>query len=360
MDPQNHGVTTDVSDRDAPRARTTGPLHGVTVIELAGLGPCPFAGMILAEMGADVIRVDRPPTGPGSRSVEMLGRGKRSMVLDLRTAAGRDTVLGLCAGADVLIEGFRPGVAERLGVGPDQVRERNPRLVYGRMTGWGQTGPAANTAGHDITYIAPTGALHAIGPADGAPQIPLNLVGDLGGGATYLVMGVLAALIEARTTGQGQVVDAAIVDGAAHLLGIVHSLLSDGSWRDERGVNLLDGGAPHYAVYETSDRRHMAVGALEPQFFAEFVRVLGVDIDPGDQFTVERWPALRAAFAAAFATRTQGEWTALFDGTDACVSPVLSLREAADHPQLAARRSLVEVGGVLQAMPAPRFSRHPR
>ncbi|WP_432837496.1 CaiB/BaiF CoA transferase family protein [Dactylosporangium sp. CA-092794] len=341
----------------------TGPLDGVTVVELAGIGPCPFAGMLLAEMGADVIRVDRPGGNfltPRAPEADLLGRGKRTVELDLKTPEGRERLAALCDGADVLIEGFRPGVAERLGLAPEALWERNPRLVYGRMTGWGQTGPAAHTAGHDIAYLAPTGALHAIGPAGGAPQIPLNVVGDLGGGATYLVMGVLAALLEARRTGRGQVVDAAIVDGAAHLLGIVHSLLADGRWRDERGANLLDGGAPFYAVYETADARHMAVGAIEPQFFAELVRVLGIDAGPADQLDEARWPALRERLAAAFATRTQAEWTAAFDGTDACVAPVLSLREAATHPHLAARRSLVEVEGVLQAMPAPRFSRHPQ
>ncbi|KDN21824.1 CaiB/BaiF CoA transferase family protein [Amycolatopsis rifamycinica] len=338
-----------------------GPLAGVRVVELAGLGPCPFAAMILAEMGADVIRIDRPSrgflemAGPGS---DLLGRGKRSVLLDLKRPESVRTLLDLCATADVFLEGFRPGVAERLALGPEDLWARNPRLVYGRMTGWGQSGPAAATAGHDITYIAPTGALHAIGEAGGPPQIPLNVVGDIGGGATYLVMGVLAALWEARSTGHGQVVDAAIVDGTAHMLAIVHSLLAEDRWTDQRGANLIDGGAPFYSVYRTADGRYMAVGALEPAFFAAFVRLLGVEAEPATQYDRTRWDDLRTTIADAFATRTQQEWTDIFAGSDACVAPVLSMREAAGHAQLTERRTLLEVDGVLQAMPAPRFSRH--
>ncbi|MFC8567910.1 CaiB/BaiF CoA transferase family protein [Streptomyces sp. NPDC057245] len=340
-----------------------GPLAGVRVIELAGLGPCPFAAMILAEMGADVIRIERPARGLLDMSdprADLLGRGKRSVVLDLKVPEAVDTLHRLCATADILLEGYRPGVTERLRLGPDDLRETNPRLVYGRMTGWGQEGPASHTAGHDITYIAPTGALHAIGEPDGSPRIPLNLVGDIGGGATYLVMGVLAALWEARSTGRGQVVDAAIVDGTAHMLAVVHSLLADNRWEDRRGRNLIDGGAPFYGVYRTRDARHMAVGALEPQFFATFVRLLGVDVEPAAQTDRTRWDAMRTTFANAFAERTQQEWTAVFAGSDACVAPVLSLREAAEHPHVVARRSLVTIDGVLQAAPAPRFSLHPR
>ncbi|MEV4051883.1 CaiB/BaiF CoA-transferase family protein [Amycolatopsis sp. NPDC049688] len=346
---------------EAEPETTGGPLAGVRVIELAGLGPGPFAAMILAEMGADVIRIDRPSggfldmAGPGS---DLLGRGKRSVVLDLKRPESVRTLLDLGATADVFLEGFRPGVAERLGVGPEDLWARNPRLVYGRMTGWGQNGPAAATAGHDITYIAPTGALHAIGEAGGPPQIPLNVVGDIGGGATYLVMGVLAALWEARSTGRGQVVDAAIVDGTAHMLAIVHSLLAEDRWTDQRGANLIDGGAPFYSVYRTAEGRYMAVGALEPPFFAAFVGLLGVEADPATQYDRTRWGELRTTIADAFATRTQQEWTEVFAGSDACVAPVLSLREAAGYPQLAERCTLVEVDGVLQAMPAPRFSRH--
>lgn len=355
-------TTTDTTPAP-PHHPGDGPLTGVRVIELAGLGPCQFAAMILAEMGADVICVDRPTRGlldvTDSRA-DLLGRGKRSVVLDLKTAGAVETLRDLCSTADVLIEGYRPGVTERLGLGPEQLWERNPRLVYGRMTGWGQDGPEAATAGHDITYIAPTGALHAIGTADGPPQIPLNIVGDIGGGANYLVMGVLAALWEARSSGHGQVVDAAIVDGTAHMLAIVHSLLADNRWTDQRESNLIDGGAPFYGVYRTRDDRHMAVGALEPQFFATFVRLLEVDVPPESQGDRARWNDMRAAFTTAFARRTQQDWTEVFTGTDACVAPVLSLHDAAAHPQLAARNSLVTIDGVLQAMPAPRFSRHPR
>ncbi len=333
------------------------------MIELAGLGPAPFAAMVLAEMGAEVIRIDRPrPSSLAAMptSADLLNRGKRSVVLDLKDPAGVDAVLDLCAGADVLVEGYRPGVAERLGLGPAAVQERNPALVYARMTGWGQDGPLAAAAGHDVGYIAVTGALGAIGDAGGPPQIPLNLVGDFGGGSTYLVMGVLAALVEARSTGRGQVVDAAIVDGVSHLLTVVHALLASDRWTDARGVNLLDGGTPFYAVYATADGRHMAVGALEPQFYAELLRVLDVDVDPTRQQDRTTWPALRDALAARFAERTQAEWTTVFDGTDACVAPVVSLTEAGSHPHLAGRRSLVEVDGVLQSMPAPRFSGHPQ
>jgi alpha-methylacyl-CoA racemase len=260
----------------------------------------------------------------------------------------------------VLLEGNRPGVTERLGLGPDAVWARTPRVVYARMTGWGQDGPLAATAGHDVGYIALTGALHAIGPAGGPPMIPLNLVGDFGGGSTYLVIGILAALTEAARTGRGQVVDAAIVDGASHLLAAIHAMLGSGRWADERGVNMLDGGTPYYAVYATADGGHMAVGALEPKFYAEFVRLLGVDVDPARQHDRDHWPAMRTAFAAAFASRTREEWAAVFEGTDACVAPVLGLREAARHPHIAARGSVLDHGGVLQPGTAPRFSAHPR
>lgn len=342
---------------------TAGPLSGVTVIELAGLGPAPFAAMVLAEMGAEVIRIDRPrPAALAAMppSADLLNRGKRSVVLDLKNPDAVAAVLDLCAGADVLIEGYRPGVAERLGLGPEVVHARNPAMVYGRMTGWGQDGPLATTAGHDIGYVAVTGALGAMGDAGGPPQIPLNLVGDFGGGSNYLVMGVLAALFEARATGRGQVVDAAIVDGVSHLLTVIHALLASNRWTDERGVNLLDGGTPYYAVYATSDGRHMAVGALEPQFYKELLRLLELDIDPRAQQDRDTWPALRAALTERFLTRTQAQWSEVFDGTDACVAPVVSLYEAAAHPQVASRRSLVEVDGVLQPLPAPRFSAHPQ
>ncbi|GAA4255561.1 CaiB/BaiF CoA-transferase family protein [Dactylosporangium darangshiense] len=338
-----------------------GPLRGVRVVELAGIGPGPFAAMLLADLGADVVRVDRPgpglPIGPPPGS-DLVNRGKRSVAADLKTPAGLETVLALAERAHVVLEGFRPGVAERLGVGPEHVWARNPALVYGRMTGWGQDGPLAASAGHDITYLARTGALHAIGRAGGPPQVPVNLLGDYGGGALYLVVGVLAALRAAEATGRGQVVDAAIVDGVAHLGMILHSLLAAGLWRDRRGVNLLDTGAPFYDVYETADGRHVAVGAIEPQFYAELMARLGLD-DPPEQYDVAGWPALRARLAETFRGRTRDEWASVFDGTDACVAPVLSLTEARSDPHLAARATFLEIQGVPQPAPAPRFSHTP-
>jgi alpha-methylacyl-CoA racemase len=337
-----------------------GPLAGVKVVELAGIGPGPFAGMILAELGAEVIRVDRPGGDglfPGDPGFDLLNRGKKSVLLDLRQPPAVEAALTLAGRADILIEGYRPGVAERLGLGPERCWERNPALVYGRMTGWGQTGPLAPSAGHDIGYIAITGALHAIGAAGGPPQIPVNLVGDFGGGSTYLVIGVLAALHEARSSGRGQVIDAAIVDGAAHLLTGTHALLAAGAWADERGVNLLDGGAPFYGVYETADGRHMAVGSLEGRFYGELLRGLGIDEDLAAQHDRSGWAALRERIGTVFRQRTLKEWTEIFDGTDACVAPVLSLREAAEHPHIRARATLRHHDGALQAAPAPRFSR---
>jgi alpha-methylacyl-CoA racemase len=341
---------------------SAGPLSGLRVVELAGIGPAPFAAMLLADLGADVVRVDR--LGPGSplsgdARFDLLNRGKRSIAVDLKHERGADLVLRLVERAGVLVEGFRPGVAERLGIGPDAALARNPRLVYGRMTGWGQDGPLATSAGHDITYIALTGALHAIGRAGGPPQVPLNLVGDFGGGALYLVVGVLAALREAERTGRGQVVDAAIVDATAHLTTMIHGLSAAGAWRDTRGVNLLDTGAPFYDVYETSDGRHMAIGALEPQFYAALVRLLGAGDDLPDQHDVARWPELRRRFAEAFATRTQKEWAEVFEGSEACVAPVLSFGEAPQHPHLARRGTFEHPDGVRQPAPAPRFSATP-
>ncbi|TKG65765.1 CaiB/BaiF CoA transferase family protein [Prauserella endophytica] len=341
-----------------------GPLGGRTVVELAGIGPAPFAGMMLGDLGAEVIRIERPTASGGApppRAADILNRGKKSVVLDLKKPAGVDAVHAIVERADVLIEGFRPGVAERLGVGPGDVRSRNPQLVYGRMTGWGQDGPLAHTAGHDIGYIALTGALGAIGAAGGPPQVPLNLLGDFGGGATYLVIGVLAALLEADTTGRGQVVDAAIVDGVSHLLAAIHSMLGSGRWADQRGANLLDGAAPFYTVYETADGGHVAVGAIEPKFYAELLRLLDIDraeAAPGDQYDRDRWPDLRSVLARAFSLRTRDAWAEHFAGTDACVTPVLSLKEAIEHPHLAHRRSLVESHGVLQPGTAPRLDGH--
>jgi alpha-methylacyl-CoA racemase len=334
-----------------------GPLSGVKVVELAGIGPAPFACMMLAELGAEVLRIERPGGGlaMGAPEFELLNRGRRNVALDLKNPAAIDTVLELVAGADVLVEGFRPGVAERLGLGPDACHAVNPKLVYGRMTGWGQDGPLAQSAGHDIDYLGLSGALHLIGRAGGPPQVPVNLLGDFAGGSLYLVVGILAALVEARGSGRGQVVDAAIVDGAAHLTTIVHGALAAGNWKLQRGTNLLDTGAPFYDVYETSDGEFMAVGAIEPQFYDELIRLLGVEAP--DRYDQANWPALRKLLTKTFAQRTQAEWTELFDGTDACVSPVL--RPAADHPHLVARGTFVDNDGVRQPAPAPRFSRTP-
>ncbi|MFI8871977.1 CaiB/BaiF CoA transferase family protein [Streptomyces sp. NPDC053707] len=339
-----------------------GPLTGVRVVELAGIGPGPFAAMLLADLGADVVRVDRP--GGSVIGVEpafdLTNRNKRSVLVDLKSEGGAGQVLDLVERADVLIEGYRPGVAERLGVGPDACLERNPRLVYGRMTGWGQDGPLAERAGHDIGYIALTGTLSMIGRAGEPPTVPANLVGDYAGGSLYLVVGVLAALQHARTPdGTGQVVDAAIVDGAAHLATMIHGMLAAGSWHDRRGTNLLDGGCPFYGSYATSDGEYMAVGALEPRFYEEFTRLLGIGDEAPDRNDLGRWEELRALVAERFSTRTRAEWTEIFEGTDACVAPVLSLREAPHHPHLAARSTYVEHGGLTQPAPAPRFSATP-
>ncbi|WP_432016990.1 CaiB/BaiF CoA transferase family protein [Streptomyces hydrogenans] len=340
----------------------TGPLAGVRVVELAGIGPGPFAAMLLADLGADVVRVDRPGgAGLGvDPAKDLTNRNKRSVLLDLKSPEGPAAVLDLVERADVLVEGYRPGVAERLGVGPEPCLARNPRLVYGRMTGWGQDGPLAHTAGHDIGYIAVTGALGMIGPdPDGPPTVPANLVGDYAGGSLYLVIGVLAALQHARTHGEGQVVDAAIVDGTAHLTSMIHAMLAAGGWQDRRGSNLLDGGCPFYGVYETSDGGHMAVGALEQRFYAEFARLLDLPDADGLRGDLARWPELREAVAARFWSRTRAQWTEVFEGTDACVAPVLSLREAPGHPHLAARATFAEHGGLVQPAPAPRFSATP-
>jgi alpha-methylacyl-CoA racemase len=328
-----------------------GPLHGVRVLELGGIGPGPFAAMLLADLGADVVRLERPDPETVADGAEILHRGKRLLPADLKSPADVELALGLAARADLLIEGFRPGVAERLGIGPGDVHRRNPALVYGRMTGWGQEGPLAQSAGHDITYLAVSGTLHLIGRAGGPPQIPVNLLGDFAGGSLYLVAGLLAALHHARTTGEGQVVDAAITDGATHLATVLYGLTEHGRWRDERGVNILDSGAPFYDVYECADGKYVAVGALEPQFFAALVKTLGLP-DPGPQYDPAGWPALRAGLGNAFLSRTREEWTLIFENADACVAPVLSRAEAAAHPQLAARGTLVDG----RPAPAPRFS----
>ncbi|GAA2406749.1 CaiB/BaiF CoA-transferase family protein [Streptomyces glaucosporus] len=340
-----------------------GPLAGVRVVELAGIGPGPFAAMLLGDLGADVVRVDRPGGQPlgVDPARDVTGRNKRSVVVDLKTEDGPATVLDLVERADVLIEGWRPGVAERLGVGPEECLARNPALVYGRMTGWGQDGPLARSAGHDIGYTAVTGALGMIGPPDGPPAIPANLLGDYAGGSLYLVVGILAALHHARAGGgRGQVVDAAIVDGTSHLTAMIHGMLAAGAWQDRRGANLLDGGCPFYGLYATSDGGWMAVGALERPFYDEFARLLGLDEETAaGRDDPARWGVLREAVAARFRTRTRAEWTEVFDGTDACVAPVLSLREAPAHPHLAARGTYADHAGTVQPAPAPRFSATP-
>lgn len=338
-----------------------GPLTGVRIVELAGIGPGPFAAMLLADLGADVVRVDRPGgAGLGiDPASDLTNRNKRSVLLDLKSDEGPARVLDLVERADILIEGYRPGVAERLGVGPEACLARNPKLVYGRMTGWGQDGPLAERAGHDIAYLALTGTLSMIGKPDEPPVVPANLVGDYAGGSLYLVVGVLAALQHARAHGEGQIVDAAIVDGAAHLATMIHGMLAAGSWQDRRGTNLLDGGCPFYGTYATSDGGHMAVGPLEGQFYAEFIGLLGIADAFPDRWDLARWDELRAAVTERFLTRTRAEWTEVFDGTDACVAPVLSLTEAPHHPHLAARSTFVEHSGLTQPAPAPRFSATP-
>ncbi len=340
-------------------ATAGGPLQGLRVLELAGIGPGPFAAMWLADMGADVLRLERgDPGAPGGEYWDFTARSRPSVALDLKNAAGRDLVLELAERADALIEGFRPGVAERLGVGPDEVRARNPRLVYARMTGYGQDGPWAQRAGHDINYIGLSGALWPLGRAGERPVPPLNLVGDFGGGAMYLVAGLLAAVLHARATGEGQVVDASMVDGSAALMTFTHALRHAGAWRDERGVNILDTGAPFYEVYETADGGLVAVGAIEAPFYRELVVGLGLDPDAlPAQMDRSSWPDVKRRFAEAFATRTREEWVAHFADRDACVSPVLSPAEAAEHPHNVARGTFV--GPPLQPAPAPRFSATP-
>jgi alpha-methylacyl-CoA racemase len=333
-----------------------GPLEGIRVLELAGIGPGPFACMLLADLGADVVRVSRP--GTAAAPLDTLLRGRTELAADLKDETDRALVQQLADHADVLVEGFRPGVTERLGLGPADCLARNPRLVYARMTGWGQEGPLAQRAGHDINYLSLTGGLHAIGEPGRRPVPPLNLVADFGGGSLYLVLGVLAALVERQTSGRGQVVDAAMVDGASSLLAMAQSFRAMGAWSDERGVNLLDGGAPFYRTYVCRDGGYVAVGCLEPQFFAAFVAGLGVELPPqGDR---ERWPEMTGAIAAAFLTRSRDDWAEAFAGTDACVTPVLGLAEAPHHPHLAARGSQVErAPGAVVPAAAPRLSRTP-
>ncbi len=343
--------------------QSSGPLAGVKVIELAGIGPGPYCCMLLADAGAQVLRLER--TYPGASEGEgpywdLLNRSRQSVGVDLKKPEAVDMVLDLVEGADVLVEGFRPGVAERMGLGPEQCHARNPKLVYGRMTGWGQDGPMGPAAGHDIDYIAIAGALWGLGRHDTPPVPPLNLVGDFGGGGMLLAFGISAALVSAARTGEGQVVDAAMVDGAASLMTMIYSFHQLGWWKEARGINILDTGAPFYEVYETSDGRYFAVGAIEAKFYAELLSCLGLDpADLPDQMDRDQWPAMKQQFAAIFKRRTRDEWTAVFDGTDACGAPVLSPFEAHRHPHNQARGTFVEVEGIVQPGPAPRFSRTP-
>jgi alpha-methylacyl-CoA racemase len=341
------------------QSAATGPLRGVRVIEFAGIGPGPFASMLLSDMGADVVSIARP--GQGKRDVrDFVNRGRRVIELDLKSAAHIEQALDLIAAADVLIEGFRPQVMERLGLGPDVVLKRNPRLVYGRMTGWGQTGPLSQAAGHDINYIAITGALDSFRSGSGETVSPLNLVGDYGGGALYLVVGVLAAVIEARTSGKGQVVDAAMCDGVSSMLTMFHSLRATGRWTEQPRTNLLDGGAPFYRTYECKDGGFMAIGALEPQFYAELRQLAGLDEECYDaQMNRAEWPKVQEKMAALFKTKTRDEWARILEGSDACAAAVLGLFDAPKHPHLAARQTFVTADGYVQPAPAPRFSRTP-
>jgi alpha-methylacyl-CoA racemase len=340
-----------------------GVLNGLRIVEIAGIGPGPFAGMMLADHGAEVIRVERPNAAPGMAPAhtDILARSRRAIAIDLKRPEGVSVLRDLARSADGLIEGFRPGVMERLGVGPEVLLADNPKLVFGRMTGWGQTGPMAKVAGHDIDYIALAGALHAYGRAGEKPTPPINMVGDFGGGGMFLAFGMVSAILHAQRTGQGQVVDCAMVDGAAVLMSMIWSFRAAGFWRDERGVNMLDTGAHFYDTYETADGRYLAVGAIEPQFYAELRRLAGLegDAELDAQMNFSEWPRLKEKLAAVFRTRSRDEWMAVFDGTDACVAPVLSLQEAPLHAHNVARGTFVEASGVTQPAAAPRFSATP-
>lgn len=336
-----------------------GPLAGLRVVEFAGIGPGPFACMLLSDMGADVVTIDRPTRKLGDRN-NITGRGRSVVLADLKDPAAREEVMALLEQADVLIEGFRPGVMERLGFGPDVVAARNPRLVYGRMTGWGQHGPLAQAAGHDLNYISIAGALHAIGPAGGAPVPPLNLVGDYGGGSLYLIVGILAALHESKRSGQGQVVDAAMSDGVISLMSNFVSHARRGLFKEERGSNGLDGGAPYYRTFETADGQYISIGSIEPQFFKDLCERVGLPAALRDaQLDRARWPEMHTEFERIFRSKTRDEWVALLEGTDVCFAPVLPLSEVPQHPHNVARQAFVDVEGVSHPAPAPRFSRTP-
>jgi alpha-methylacyl-CoA racemase len=341
-----------------------GPLAGLKVLELAGLAPGPFCGMLLADLGADVVRVDRVESvhdgDPDKPPIDLLGRGRRSIGVNLKSPEGVVVVLDLVADADAFIEGFRPGVAERLGIGPDDCHARNPRLVYGRMTGWGQQGPYAAAAGHDINYIALAGALEPLGRTDQPPTPPLNLVGDFGGGGMLLAIGILAGVYEAQRSGRGQVIDAAMVDGAALLMTLFHGLRAMGAWNDARGTNLLDTGAHFYDVYETADGKYVSFGSIEPQFYEALLRGLGLEHEElPHQHDRSQWPALKERLGSIVKTKTRDEWCEVFEGTDACFAPVLTIPEAVQHPHNVARRTFLEHAGITQPAPAPRFDRTP-
>lgn len=335
-----------------------GPLSGYRIIEVVGIGPGPFAGMMFADMGAEVIAVDRAGSGLLALTVDINRRGKRSIELDLKSDEGKTAFLKLCETADALFEGYRPGVMEKLGLGPDAVAAVNPKLVYGRMTGWGQTGPLANTAGHDINYIALSGALHSIGPTGTPPTVPLNLVGDYGGGAMMLAFGLVCALLEAQQSGKGQVVDASMVEGSAALMSLFHSLMASGLWGEGRGVNMLDGGAHFYGTFETTDGEFVSFGAIEPQFMQVFIEKTGLDASwLENHMNPREWPRLKAELADLFKTKTSAQWQGLLAGTDACFAPILPFWEAHKHPHNVARESFVEVDGLTQPAPTPKFSR---
>jgi alpha-methylacyl-CoA racemase len=334
-----------------------GPLEGLRIIEISGIGPGPFGAMMLADMGAEVLRVERPGGGWENPKLDLLSRGRRCIAVDLKKPAGVETVLRLVEQADGLLEGFRPGVMERLGLGPDVCLGRNPRLVYGRMTGWGQDGPLAKTAGHDINYIALAGALHPIGRRGDPPTVPLNLVGDFGGGGLMLAYGMVCALLERERSGQGQVVDAAMVDGAAALMTIFHATQQSGFWSDDRGTNMLDSGSHFYDAYETSDGKWISVGSFEPKFYALLLQKLGLSAEEHPQMDAARWPELKEKVAAVFKTKTREAWCAELEGTDVCFAPVLTMAEAREHPHNVARGTFIERDGVGQPRPAPRFSR---
>lgn len=342
----------------SPERPSRGPLQGLRVVEMEGLGPCPLAGQILADLGAEVIVITRK-SAPADKT-DINNRNKSSVALNLKHPEGLRAAHAVIKTADILIEGFRPGVMERIGLGPDDCHGENPRLIFGRMTGWGQTGPMSQMAGHDINYLGLTGVLQALGPSDAPPPPPLNIAADYGGGTMFLLLGVLAALFERQTSGKGQVIDAAMVDGPPVLMGLIHSMIARGDWSETRNANMLDGGAPFYRSYACADGKHIAVGPLEPQFFAQLVAKAGLPSEHcKDQYDIASWAARRDSYAEIFASKTRAEWEAIFDGTDACVTPILGWSEAARHPHMQARETLKEIDGVMQAMPAPRFDRTP-